>query len=86
MGFYHETVSIFEDNQACIALTKNPQDHKRTKHIQVKVRDYVSQKLIKFVYCSTKDQLADMFNKGVPGHLLRLLSKGLGIIGFGKTV
>jgi hypothetical protein len=32
LGFYQETVSIFEDNQACIALTKNPQDHKRTKH------------------------------------------------------
>ena len=48
------------------------------------VRGYVSQKLIKFVYCNTKDQLADMFTKGAPGHLLRLLSKGHGIDGFEK--
>ena len=32
LGFEQDTVEIFEDNQACIALTKNPKDHKRMKH------------------------------------------------------
>jgi hypothetical protein len=82
MGFPQKTVTIYEDNQACIALTKNPEDHKRTKHIQIRyhvVRDYVAQGLVKFVYCSTKDQLADMFTKGVSGCNLRSMLKGFGL-------
>src|SRR5205807_6726992 len=63
LGFPQDTVEILEDNQACISLTKNPEDHKRTKHIQVKyhvVRDYVRNGVVKFSYCSTKDQLGDL--------------------------
>jgi hypothetical protein len=30
LGFPQETIEIYEDNQAYIALTKNPEDHKRT--------------------------------------------------------
>ncbi|MEY5045629.1 MAG: hypothetical protein RL713_854, partial [Bacteroidota bacterium] len=82
LGFEQKTVTIYEDNQACIALTKNPEDHKRTKHIQVKyhvIRYYVSQGLVKMVYCHTKDQLADIFTKGVPGHMLKTSLKNLGM-------
>ena len=85
LGFSQGTIKIYEDNQACIALTKDPQDHKRTKHIQVRyhvVRDYVNQKLIEFVYCPTENQLADMFTKGVSGVQLRSMMKGFGIINF----
>jgi hypothetical protein len=82
LGFPQGTIRIHEDNQACIALTKNPEDHKRTKHIQVKyhvVRDYVAQKLVEFVYCPTKSQWADMFTKGLPGHSLRAFCKSIGL-------
>ena len=64
-------IVLYEDNQACIALSKNPEDHKRTKHIQVKyhiIRDYVARNWIELIYCPTRDQLADMFTKGIPGH------------------
>jgi histone deacetylase 1/2 len=82
LGFDQKTVTLYEDNQACIALTKNPEDHKRTKHIQVKfhvIRYYVSKGFIKLVYCNTKEQLADMFTKGVSGTSLRTLLKGFNI-------
>jgi hypothetical protein len=78
-----KTVTILQDNQACIALTKNPEDHKRTKHIQVKyhvIREYVAQGLIRMIYCNTQDQLADIFTKGVTGHLLRTSLFKLGLI------
>lgn len=29
-------ITIFEDNNGCIALANNPTDHKRSKHIDVK--------------------------------------------------
>ena len=73
LGIKQESIILYEDNEACIALTKNPQDHKRTKHIQVKyhvIRQYVQEGLIKLVYCPTKNQLADIFTKGVSGNLL----------------
>ena len=85
MGFPQKTVTIYEDNQACISLTKNPEDHKRTKHIQVRfhvIRDYVAKELIKFVYCPTKDQLADVFTKGVSGCQLRNMMKNFGVSHF----
>ena len=82
LGIEQQSITMYEDNQACIALTKNPQDHKRTKHIQVKyhiIRQYVSDGLIKFVYCPTKDQLADIFTKGVSGPLLSTCLSKLGL-------
>ena len=82
LGFPQETIEIYEDNQACIALTKNPEDHKRTKHIQVKyhvVRDYVKKNLVKFVYCPTENQLADIFTKALPGSRLRTILAKLGL-------
>ncbi len=83
LGFDQKTITLFEDNQACIALSKNPEEHRRTKHIQVKyhvIRDYVAKGFVKFVYCDTKDQLADMFTKGVSGSLLRTLLKGFNVL------
>ncbi len=83
LGIKQDTITLFEDNQACIALAKNPEDHKRTKHIQVKyhvIREYVAKGLIKMVYCNTKDQLAYIFTKGVPGHLLRTCLTKFGIV------
>jgi hypothetical protein len=82
LGIPQTTITIYEDNQACIALSKNPQDHKKTKHIQIKyhvIRDYVNEGVIKLVYCRTKDQLADIFTKGISGCKLRPMLKEFGL-------
>jgi hypothetical protein len=66
-----ETVILHEDNQACIALSKNPQDHSRTKHIQVcfhYLRDQVRNQEFSLRYIPTKYQLADLTTKGLCGH------------------
>ena len=36
LGHPQDIVTLFEDNEATIKIANNPQDHKRTKHIQVK--------------------------------------------------
>ena len=83
LGFPQSATTIYEDNQACIALSKNPQDHKRTKHIQVKyhvLRNYVKNGQVLLKYCSTKDQLADQFTKIVSGQKLRDGLRKLGLL------
>jgi hypothetical protein len=83
LGFNQETTTIYEDNEACIKLSKNPQDHSRTKHIQVRyhvIRQYVDDKAIQLVYVPTKSQLADSLTKSLSGSSLRsfveVLSQG----------
>lgn len=61
--------TILEDNQSTICLTKNPQVHGRTKHIDIKyhfIRDMVEAGRIKLTYCASEDMVADMLTKGLP--------------------
>ena len=65
-----DTVSIKEDNQSAICLTKNPQYHGRSKHISIKhhyIRDLVKDGSVVVQYCSTEDMVADIFTKGLSG-------------------
>ena len=60
---------LFEDNQGAIALCKNPKDHGRTKHIDIRyhfVRNTVENKLVELRYCSTDQMIADAFTKPLP--------------------
>ena len=64
-----ETVTVFEDNQSAICMTKNPQFHGRSKHISIKyhfIRDQVNEGIVKLEYCPTKEMVADMMTKGLP--------------------
>lgn len=50
-----------EDNQSCIIMTKNPVNHGRAKHIDIKyhhVRDEVKRGKVKLRYCETSVMMA----------------------------
>jgi len=73
---------IFEDNQSCIKMSKNPINHGRAKHIDIKyhfIRDCVKSGHVKLLYKETKFMLADILTKGLPGprHLELLEQLGL---------
>ena len=64
-----EAVTIFEDNQSTISMTKNPQFHGRTKHISIKnhfVGELVDEKAVELKYCPTENMVADMLMKALP--------------------
>ena len=64
----NEAVKIHEDNQGSIALAKNPECHKRTKHIDISyhlVREKVEDGQVMLQYCSTKDMKADLMTKPI---------------------
>lgn len=78
LGFDQRPVELNVDNQSAIKLAKNPEFHKRTKHIDIKfhfVRDMCSEGDIKIVYVDSKNQIADMLTKSLTSVILsRLLS------------
>jgi hypothetical protein len=81
LGFPQPTTTVHEDNQGCIALVKNPVQHHRTKHIDVKhhfIREQVEQGTFKVIYCPTHEMKADILTKGIAApqfkHLRDLLN------------
>ena len=59
-------ITILEDNAACIAQTQELRNRRAAKHYEVRLRflqDHVTNGNVEFVYCPTKQQLADGFTK-----------------------
>ena len=82
---------VKEDNQACIAFTKQPGEHSRTKHIDVRscfVRQWIERGDLVLEPISTQCQLADVFTKALDtkqfkffrNHLVRSRSSLLDVI------
>ena len=75
-------VLIYEDNQSTIAMSKNPQFHGRSKHIDIKfdfVRDQCNVNAIQLKYCPTDDMIADVFTKGLSHVKFKRLRNMLGM-------
>ena len=59
-------VTVYVDNQAAIALAKNPVSHQRNKHIDIiylSLREQVELKVVNVIYIQTGENLADLFTK-----------------------
>jgi hypothetical protein len=72
IGYQQEQPTvIYEDNQGCIALSENPVEHKRTKHIDIRyhfTRERVESGDVVLEYVTTEDQLADLMTKPLMKH------------------
>ena len=69
IGYSQEnSTTIFDDNQSCMKLIRNPEFHSRTKHIDIQhhfVREHVEKGKIKLVYCQTEEMVADILTKAL---------------------
>ena len=77
-------VTIHDDNQAAIAMSKNPQYHGKAKHIAIKfhfIREQVNNNRIKLQYCDTRNMIADIFTKGLSSEQHGKLSNMMNITG-----
>ena len=73
-------IILKEDNKACIAFSKNPGDHKRSKHIDCRyhfVRERVAAGDISLEWISTTEQVADIFTKALDPALFLALRESL---------
>ncbi|KAM2804328.1 hypothetical protein COP1_045209 [Malus domestica] len=63
---------LFCDNLSAIALSFNPVQHQKTKHIEVDVhfvRERIAQKQLAVQFVSSREQFADIFTKGLSAPL-----------------
>lgn len=65
-----EAIQINCDNQGALKIVQNPTNHQRTKHIDVRyhyIRDMQQNGTINVQYLATREQLADILTKPLPG-------------------
>lgn len=74
---------IREDNQGCIALSKNPVFHSRTKHLDIQahfIREQCRTAQVQLVYCPTQDNIADFLTKALHRPQLLILCQHAGLL------
>ena len=56
------------DNQGSMHLSKNPEYHARTKHIDIQhhfIQETIEKKQIKLIYCPTQEMVAGVLMKAL---------------------
>lgn len=75
-------VKVYCDNVSAMAIAKNPVFHDQTKYIQIKyhfICDAMKNGIVKFKFCGSENQLADMFTKALPKSKFTGHKKELGV-------
>lgn len=84
LGFIQNSpITIFQDNQSCIQLARNPTFHARSKHIDIKhhfIREAIENKLVDLVYCPTEQMVADILTKPLAREKFEYLRNYLGLV------
>uniref|UniRef100_A0A151UFD3 Copia protein n=1 Tax=Cajanus cajan TaxID=3821 RepID=A0A151UFD3_CAJCA len=70
------------NNRSAIKLAKNPINHERSKHIDVRfhfIREKVKEGSVELEHVGSKEQVADIFTKPLPATTFQELRKLLGM-------
>ena len=77
-----DTMVIYCDNSSVIDISKNPVQHFKTKHIEIRylfIRDLIERKIVCFKYISIEHQNADIFTKPLDRSKFETLRQVIGV-------
>nr|GEY19418.1 retrovirus-related Pol polyprotein from transposon TNT 1-94 [Tanacetum cinerariifolium] len=80
--FHFDKILIYCDLKSAIAISCNPVQHLRTKHIVVRyhfIKEHVEKGTIELYFVKTNYQLADIFTKALPADCFNYLVHRLGM-------
>ncbi|GJV76800.1 ribonuclease H-like domain-containing protein [Tanacetum coccineum] len=81
-GFNYNKIPLYCDSQSAIAISCNPVQHSRTKHIHTRyhfIKEQVENGIIELYFVRTEYQLADMFTKALPEERFQYLVRRIGM-------
>ena len=81
-GIPQETMCVFCDNTSAFNVSKNPVQHSKSKHIEIRyhfIRDLVEEKVVRLEFIHTDNQKADIFTKPFDGPRFESLRKTIGV-------
>nr|GFC52579.1 retrovirus-related Pol polyprotein from transposon TNT 1-94 [Tanacetum cinerariifolium] len=81
-GFHFDKIPMYCDSKAAIAISCNPIQHSRTKHIDVRyhfVKEKVEKGIVELFFVETEYQLADLFTKALLVERFQYLVRQLGM-------
>nr|GFB81338.1 retrovirus-related Pol polyprotein from transposon TNT 1-94 [Tanacetum cinerariifolium] len=81
-GIHFDKIPMYCDSKAAIAISCNPVQHSRTKHIDVRyhfIKEKVEKGIVELFFVGTEYQLADLFTKALPVERFQYLVRRLGM-------
>nr|GEV59493.1 hypothetical protein [Tanacetum cinerariifolium] len=81
-GFHFDKIPMYCDSKAAIAISCNPVQHSRTKHIDVRyhfIKEKVEKGIVKLFFVGTEYQLVDLFTKALLKERFKYLIRRLGM-------
>ncbi|GJZ72426.1 retrovirus-related pol polyprotein from transposon TNT 1-94 [Tanacetum coccineum] len=81
-GYKYNKIPMYCDSKTAIAISCNPVQHSRTKHIDIRyhfIKEHVEKGTVELYFVGTKYQLADLFTKALPKERFEYLVHRIGM-------
>ncbi|GJY68344.1 hypothetical protein Tco_0471326 [Tanacetum coccineum] len=81
-GYKYNRIPMYCDSKSVIAISCNPVQHSRTKHIDIRchfIKEHVEKGTVDLYFVGTEYQLADLFTKALPKERFEYLVHRIGM-------
>ncbi|GKE08648.1 retrovirus-related pol polyprotein from transposon TNT 1-94 [Tanacetum coccineum] len=81
-GYKYNRIPMYCDSKSAIAISCNPVQHSKTKHIDIRyhfIKEHVEKGIVEIYFVGTEYQLADLFTKALPKERFEYLVHRIGM-------
>ncbi|GJT44613.1 retrovirus-related pol polyprotein from transposon TNT 1-94 [Tanacetum coccineum] len=81
-GYKYNRILMYCDSKSAIAISCNPVQHSKTKHIDIRyhfIKEHVEKGTVELYFVGTEYQLADLFTKALPKEHFEYLVHRIGM-------